>query len=152
MPHQVYVDGSPCLDVVHTPGSEETELTCVSPPITTTAATAIMLASSSSAEEAFAGSNFTSRGFPYEEWASTVEVVKGRMPGLTHSVGYLSYQVRGVDACNARHAKPKTPHSLGMQGAKYRGLAPCAIVSPTENSPALVPGIAKKAFPPSYER
>lgn len=97
--NQVYIDGSPCLDVVHTPGSEETELTCVSPPITATAATATM----ASAGVTFTGSNVTSRGFPYEEWTSTVEVVNGRMPGLAHSVRYLSYQVHCVDVC-IRHA------------------------------------------------
>lgn len=99
---QVYIDGSPCSDVVHTPGSEETELTCVSPPIAATAATATMAASSSSAAVALAGSNITGRGFPYEDWASTVEVVNGRMPGLTHSVRYMSYQVRGVEVCTNR--------------------------------------------------
>lgn len=99
----MYIDGSPCKDVVHTPGTEETELTCVSPPITATAATATMVGSSSSADVALAGSNVTSREFRYEAWTSTVEVVNGRMQGLAHSVGYLSYQVRNLDGCT-RHA------------------------------------------------
>lgn len=102
--------------MVHTPGSEETELTCVSPPITAIAATATMVASSSSsAGVALAGSNVTFTGFSYEEWASTVEVVNGRMPGLAHSVGYLSYQVRGIDGCTERGAI-ETPRGLGMLG------------------------------------
>lgn len=86
---QVFVDGSPCLRVVHTPGSEETELTCVSPAITATSAAAILAAASG-------GDNGTYGFFDDEEWASTIEVVNGRMPGLTHVVRYLSYQVRVV--------------------------------------------------------
>lgn len=41
MPTQVFIDGEPCENVVHKAGSEETELTCVSPPINTLAAAAI---------------------------------------------------------------------------------------------------------------
>lgn len=45
------------------------------------------------------GDNGTYGFFVNEEWASTIEVVNGRMPGLTHAVGYLSYQVRGPRGC-----------------------------------------------------
>ena len=38
---QVYIDGSPCTNVVHTLGAEEKELTCLSPAITRTTVAAI---------------------------------------------------------------------------------------------------------------
>lgn len=79
--------------MTHTPGSEETELSCVSPPITAAAAAAILVASSSSAS-ALEENNATCAELSYKEWASTVEVVNGGLPGLAHSVRYLSYQVR----------------------------------------------------------
>lgn len=84
---QVFIDGSPCSRVVHTPGNEETELTCISPAITAIGAAAMSAAASG-------GENGTYGFFLSEEWASTIEVVNGRMPGLTHAVRYLSYQVR----------------------------------------------------------
>ncbi|CAM9433410.1 unnamed protein product, partial [Hapterophycus canaliculatus] len=67
-----------------TPGREETELTCVSPPITAAAATSILAAASDA--------NMSSQSYSYGEWESTIAVINGRMPGLTHDVGYLSYQ------------------------------------------------------------
>ncbi len=91
----MFIDGSPCLDVIHTPGSEETELTCVSPPITAAAAAAILVAASSSAASALGENNVTYAELSYEEWTSTVEVVNGGLPGLAHSARYLSYQVQG---------------------------------------------------------
>ncbi|CAM9683580.1 unnamed protein product, partial [Pylaiella littoralis] len=82
---KVFIDGSPCSRVVHTPGNEETELTCISPAITAIGAAAMSAAASG-------GENGTYGFFLSEEWASTIEVVNGRMPGLTHAVRYLSYQ------------------------------------------------------------
>lgn len=34
---QVYIDGVPCTDVEHTPGREETELSCLTPTMTVAA-------------------------------------------------------------------------------------------------------------------
>lgn len=87
---KVYIDGSPCLDVTHTPGSEETEITCVSPPITADTAVAVDAAAAMTT----ASDNNSSTGGYYEEWTSTIEVVNGRLPGLKHGVPYLSYQVK----------------------------------------------------------
>lgn len=84
--------------MVHTPGSEEVELSCVSPPVKATAAAAIMTATSahsSLCDVVFGTNNSCDSGFSYDEWASTIEVVNGRMPGLKHGVRYLSYQVCG---------------------------------------------------------
>ena len=89
----MYIDGSPCLDVVHTPGNEETELTCVSPPATLATVAAITeSAAAATAVVQSTGDNSTSASY-YEEWPSTIEVVNGKMPGLRHGVEYLSYQV-----------------------------------------------------------
>lgn len=90
------IDGSPCLNVVHTPGKEETELTCVSPPAAAAAAAAIADASAEAAAATTveaSGGNSTSASH-YKERGSTVEVVNGKMSGLRHAVVYLSYQVR----------------------------------------------------------
>ncbi|CAM9532082.1 unnamed protein product, partial [Ectocarpus sp. 12 AP-2014] len=92
---KVFVDGSPCSHVVHTPGSEEVELSCVSPPVTATTAAEILEATSAYSSLCDVGlgtRNSSDSGFSYEEWASTIEVVNGRMPGLKHGVRYLSYQ------------------------------------------------------------
>lgn len=83
---QVFIDGTPCLDVSHAHRKEETELSCVSPPVTAATAASILSAA--------LDGNVSSPSYSYGEWASTIEVANGRMPGLTHGVGYLSYQVR----------------------------------------------------------
>ncbi|CAM9514142.1 unnamed protein product, partial [Laminaria digitata] len=88
---QVNIDGSPCTNVVHTPGSEETELTCISPPATSATTAAIADAAAAATTVEASGDNSTSASF-YKEWSSTVEVVNGKMPGLRHGVEYLSYQ------------------------------------------------------------
>ena len=96
MQQKVNIDGSPCLNVVHTPGREEAELTCLSPAATVSTMAAIADAAAAATAVEVSGDSSTSASY-YEEWSSTIEVVNGKMLGLRHGVKYLSYQVRWGD-------------------------------------------------------